>query len=149
MIANMKNPAVSLLLACALAVVTQAGDPPGVKIWKSQELKAAAKSEMLGDFGNHNARMTFRDNDGMVEVHENWTDVLVVESGEATLVIGGTPVNAKTTAPGELRAASVTGGEKPLLAPGDVLHIPAGVPHQFLVPPGKKITYFALKVPAK
>ena len=145
----MKKLAVLLFLASVSVVLIGASDPSGFKLWKSQELKAVAKSGMLADFGNHNARMTFRDNDGEVEVHENWTDVLVVESGEATLVIGGTPVNPKTTAPGEFRAASVTGGEKRQLAPGDILNIPAGVAHQFLLAPGKKITYFALKVPAK
>jgi mannose-6-phosphate isomerase-like protein (cupin superfamily) len=143
----MKKLAALLFLASASLVLMRASDPQGFKIWKSQELKSVAKSEMLADFGNHNARMTFRDNDGEVEVHENWTDVMVVESGEATLLIGGTPVNPKTTAPGELRAAAVTGGEKKPLAPGDIFHIPAGMPHQFLVAPGKKITYFALKVP--
>jgi mannose-6-phosphate isomerase-like protein (cupin superfamily) len=145
----MKKLFLLLLLIPVVALWVWAADPQGFKIWKSQELKAAAKSEMLADFGNHNARMTFRDNDGEVEIHENWTDVIVVESGEATLAIGGTPVNPKTTAPGELRAASAAGAEKKPIAPGDILHIPAGVPHQFLVAPGKKITYFALKVPAK
>jgi mannose-6-phosphate isomerase-like protein (cupin superfamily) len=137
-----------LLLLLTAAALLAAGQE-GVKIWKAQELKADAKSEMLGEFGNHNARMTFRDNDGEVEVHDNWTDVIVVESGEATLMIGGTPVNPKATTPGEWRAASATGAEKKLIAPGDILHIPAGVAHQFLIAPGKKITYFALKVPAK
>ena len=137
-----------LLLPCAAAVLW-ASDPQGFKLWKAQDLKADAKSEMLGDFGNHNARMTFRDNDGEVEVHDNWTDVIVVESGEATLMIGGTPVNPKATAAGEWRATAATGAEKRLIAPGDIVHIPAGVAHQFLLAPGKRVAYFALKVPAK
>jgi mannose-6-phosphate isomerase-like protein (cupin superfamily) len=137
-----------LLLLLAL-IPLFAADPQGFKIWKSPELKSVAKSEMLGDFGNHNTRMTFRDKDGEAEVHQSWTDVIVVESGEATLAIGGTPVNPKTTAPGEMRAASATGAQKMPIAPGDILHIPAGVAHQFLVAPGKKVVYFALKVPAK
>ena len=145
----MKKFATLLFLLGGAAVVLWASESPGFKLWKAQDLKSYAKSEMLGDFGNHNTRMTFRDNDGEVEVHDNWTDVIVVESGEATLMIGGTPVNPKATAAGEWRAASATGAEKKLLAPGDILHIPAGVAHQFLVAPGKKITYFALKVPAK
>ena len=60
-----------------------------------------------------------------------------------------TPVNGKTTAPGEIRAETATGAEKKTLAPGDILNIPAGMPHQFLVPAGKQVTYFAMKVPAK
>ena len=145
----MQKLAALLVLVPAAALLTWATDPEGFKIWKAQELKSVAKSEMLADFGNHNTRMTFRDNDGEVEVHDHWTDVIVVESGEATLMIGGTPVSPKSTAPGEWRAASATGAEKRPIAPGDILHIPAGVPHQFVVAAGKKVTYFALKVPAK
>jgi quercetin dioxygenase-like cupin family protein len=33
------------------------------------------------------------------------------------------------------------------LAAGDIVHIPAGVPHSFLVPAGKHITYVLLKFP--
>jgi mannose-6-phosphate isomerase-like protein (cupin superfamily) len=145
----MQKLASLIFLVTAAAALVWAADPEGFKIWKAQDLKAYAKSERLADFGNHNARMTFRDNDGEVEVHDNWTDIIVVESGEATLMIGGTPVNPKGTAAGEWRAATAMGAEKRLIAPGDILHIPAGMAHQFLVAPGKKVTYFALKVPAK
>jgi mannose-6-phosphate isomerase-like protein (cupin superfamily) len=138
-----------LFLVPVAAALVWAAEPQGFKMWKSQELKSFAKSEMLGEFGNHNARVTFRDNDGEVEVHDNWTDVLIIETGEAAVMIGGMPVNPKSTGPGEWRAATATGAEKKMVAPGDILNIPAGVPHQFLVASGKKITYFALKVPAK
>jgi mannose-6-phosphate isomerase-like protein (cupin superfamily) len=140
----MKKLALFLLLTPLFAA-----DPQGFKLWKAQDLKAFKKSEMLGDFGNHNTRMTFRDKDGEVEVHQNWTDVMVMVSGDATLLIGGTPVNPKSAPDGEFRAATVTGAEKHVLAPGDIIHIPAGVPHQFVVAAGKTVTYFALKVPAK
>jgi mannose-6-phosphate isomerase-like protein (cupin superfamily) len=126
-----------------------AADPSGFAIWKAQDLKAFHKAEMLGDYRNHNVRMNHRDKNGEVEVHENWTDVMVIESGEASLAIGGAQVNPKTTEPGELRAASSAGAQIPKpLAAGDVVHIPEGLPHQFLVAPGKTIDYFALKVPA-
>jgi mannose-6-phosphate isomerase-like protein (cupin superfamily) len=141
---SMKKLAVLLLLTPLFAA-----DPQGIKIWKAQELKAFTKSDMLGDFGNHNARMTFRDKDGEAEVHQNWTDVIVVESGEATLMLGGTLVSPQTTGPGEIRGTSAAGAEKRAIAPGDILHIPAGVPHQFFVAPGKKLVYFVLKVPAR
>lgn len=141
----MKKLAVCLFLLTPLF----AADPQGFKLWKAQDLKGFKKSEMLGDFGNHNTRMTFRDKDGEVEVHQNWTDIMVMVSGEATLLIGGKQVNPKSAPDGESRSATVTGGEKHAIAPGDIFHIPAGVPHQFQVAAGKTITYFALKVPAK
>jgi mannose-6-phosphate isomerase-like protein (cupin superfamily) len=74
---------------------------------------------------------------------------MVVESGEATLVVGGTVVNPKTTAPHEIRGPSIKGGEKKSLAAGDVVHIPVKVPHQMLVESGKQITYFVVKIDAR
>lgn len=141
----------SLLLSLPLLVSTPllAADPPGFALWKAQDLKAFTKAQMLGDYGNHNTRMNHRDKNGEVEVHEKWIDVMVIESGEASLAIGGTQVNPKTTEPGEFRAANATGAQAPKpLAPGDIVHIAEGVPHQFLVASGKTIDYFALKVPA-
>lgn len=132
-----------------LASSLYAADPAGFMLWKSQDLKSATKPEPAVDFGNHNTRINVRDKDGVVEVHQNWTDVFVVQAGEATLAIGGTLADQKTAGPGEIRGKSIKGGEKKVLGPGDIVHIPAGVPHQFLVAPGKKIVYFALKVPAK
>jgi mannose-6-phosphate isomerase-like protein (cupin superfamily) len=74
---------------------------------------------------------------------------MVIESGEATLVVGGTMVNPKTTAPHEIRGPSIKGGEKKLLAAGDVVRIPVKVPHQMLVESGKQVTYFVLKIEAR
>ena len=126
-----------------------AGDPAGFKMWKSQDLTSITKSGKLEDFSNHSGRPTFRDKSGESEVHQNWTDILIIESGEATMAIGGTQVSPKTTGPGELRAATATGATKMPVGPGDVLNIPAGVSHQFLLAPGKTVAYFAIKVPAK
>ncbi len=127
-----------------------AADPQGFVIWKAQDLKAYNKSQPLGDYGNHRTLINHRDKDGEVEVHENWTDVMVVQSGEGSLAIGGLQlVDPKKTEPGETRAASAVGASRAMpLAPGDIVHIPEGLPHQFLVAPGKAITYFAMKVPA-
>jgi mannose-6-phosphate isomerase-like protein (cupin superfamily) len=143
----MKNLALFFTLSASLPLL--AADPQGFALWKAKDLKAFTKAQMLGDYGNHNARMNHRDKNGEVEVHENWTDVMVIESGEASLAIGGIQVNPRTTEPGELRA-SLAAGAQPAkaLGPGDIVHIPEGLPHQFLVAPGKTIDYFALKVPA-
>jgi len=147
---TMKNPLVVLLsLSLVASLPAFAGDPQGFAIWNAQELKAFAKAQMLGDYGNHNVRMNYRDKNGEVEVHQNWADVVVIQSGEASLAIGGTLVNPKTGDPGEIRAASATGAQAArTLGPGDIAHIPEGVPHQFLIAPGKTVTYFALKIPA-
>ncbi len=41
------------------------------------------------------------------------------------------------------------GGTKQEVAAGDVVHIPAGVPHQMLLPQGGTITYFVVKIREK
>ena len=50
---------------------------------------------------------------------------------------------------GEYVGTSIEGGERHPLGPGDVIHIPATIPHSFLVPRGKHITYVLLKLPAQ
>ncbi len=106
-------------------------------------------SETLANYGNHLTMLAHREGDGEVEVHDKMADVFVVLSGEAKLVTGGTVVGGHSTAPGEIRGASITGGETVTLGAGDAVHIPAKVPHQLLVAHGKKITYFVVKAEEK
>jgi quercetin dioxygenase-like cupin family protein len=54
-----------------------------------------------------------------------------VVEGSATVVTGGAVVDGKTTAPGETRGKSISGGNSNHLVPGDVLVIQAGTPHWF------------------
>jgi mannose-6-phosphate isomerase-like protein (cupin superfamily) len=93
--------------------------------------------------------LAFRDKDGSAEAHEQFADVFVVLRGSATLVTGGTITAPVTTAPGEIRGAAVLQGSRRDLKEQDIVHIPAGVPHQLLVPPGRSFTYFVVKVPLK
>ena len=58
-------------------------------------------------------------------------DLIYVLEGSATFVTGGRVVDGKTTAPDEIRGASIEGGETRLLARGDVIIVPAGTPHWF------------------
>jgi hypothetical protein len=88
---------------------------------------------------------TIRDKDGQAEVHADWNDNLFVQEGEASFVTGGTPVDGKTTAPGETRGTSVKGGKTLTMRAGDYFFIPAGTTHQMLVAPGKRIRFIAFK----
>ena len=55
-------------------------------------------------------------------------------------------VDGKQTAAGEVRGPSIKGGESKKLGAGDVVHIPAKIPHQILVSNGKQFTYFVVKI---
>jgi mannose-6-phosphate isomerase-like protein (cupin superfamily) len=138
-----------------------AADPAGFNIWKAGDLKVHEKdltgkmsdkkvaSETLASYGNHLTMLAHREGDGEVEVHDKMADVLVILSGDASLVVGGSVVGGHTTAPGEIRGTSISGGVKKVLAAGDAVHIPAKMPHQMMVANGKKVTYFVVKVEEK
>jgi mannose-6-phosphate isomerase-like protein (cupin superfamily) len=85
---------------------------------------------------------------GRAEVHRRWTDVWHVINGMATLVTGGTLVNAAENQPGELRADTVSGGKAKHIGPGDLIIIPAGVPHWVKAVEGKQLVYLVVKLPS-
>jgi len=113
------------------------------KLAKAGDGKA---SETLKEYPQHSAMLSFRARDGEAELHESFADLFYVLDGRATLVTGGTVVGAVTIAPGEVRGSSIEGGVRQELRAGDVAHVPAGVPHQMLVPGEKTVTSFALKI---
>ena len=153
--------AVGLIGAVALlAAPVFAADPPGFALWKASDLKThdAALSthigddhssrETLADYTSHRFRMLYRDADGNPEQHDAIIDVVFVQSGEGTLILGGTMVGRRTTGAGESLGTRLDGGERHALGTGDIVHIPAGIPHSFLVPSGKHLTSVLLKIPA-
>ena len=102
--------------------------------------------ESIAHYPNSSMQLTRRETSGVPELHQNKADIFYVRDGEATLVEGGAIKNPKTTAPHEVRGESITGGSRHALGTGDLVHIPAGVPHQLLLAPGKTFTYIAIKV---
>ena len=146
------------LLCLGLFAVSVMAADPAFTIWRASDIKAkekqlAAKAtpqqgafETLATYGNHLTMLAHRVADGEVEVHEKMADIFVVESGQATLLVGGKVEGARTTAAGELRGGTIQGGERQKIGPGDVIHIPAGVPHQVLLGETKAFTYFVVKV---
>ena len=83
---------------------------------------------------------------GEVEYHEHTNHVFIMVEGEATLVVGGTMVNAKQTAPGQMRAPSAEGGTTYHMTKGDVVTIPAKTPHWFKEVPTKTVAYYAINI---
>src|SRR5271155_145797 len=106
--------------------------------------------ETLADSGDLRFRFLYRDADGFPEEHDKIVVVLMVHGGEGALMLGGTMSGKKgSAATGEYLGTGLAGGEVHPLTVGDIVHIPAGIPHSFLVPAGKHITYVLLKFPAK
>ena len=81
---------------------------------------------------------------GEVEVHDKTNHIFIIVEGEATFVTGGTLVGAKNTAPGQIRATGIDGGQSHQLRKGDVITIPAKTPHWWKDVPTKTIAYYAI-----
>lgn len=117
-----------------------------------RQMASAGKGEAgetLREYPQHRVILSFRSCNGEVEVHERFADLFLVLSGTATLVTGGTVVGARLIAPGETRGDSIEGGHAQDLREGELIHVPAGTPHQFLVSSDKTITSLVLKIQEK
>ena len=104
-----------------------------------------AKGGTLVTAPNLSILMAHRDAPGMVEVHEKETDTIYVLAGAATFVTGGTMIGGSQTAAGQQRGTDIRGGDAHSLVKGDVVVVPAGVPHWFKEVQGS-IDYYVVKV---
>jgi mannose-6-phosphate isomerase-like protein (cupin superfamily) len=86
-----------------------------------------------------------RDKPGQVEVHDKEMDVLYITDGSATFVTGGKIVGAKNTRPDQWLGTDITGGTTHKLVKGDLIVVPAGMPHWFKEVPGT-VSYYVVKV---
>jgi len=130
----------------------------GAQHWTNDQLIEAGKAlpakmakvkvgtESVANWGNHSMTLAHREGDGLAELHETENDVIFIRGGEGGFVMGGKIPDGKPSAANEVRGSKIEGGEKFALHPGDVIHVPVKTPHQFLVEPGHKIDYVAIKV---
>jgi len=114
-----------------------------VDLVKAAQAKGSSGTHLYDGPGNFaNVQISTRTASGGAEVHAHFDDLFVVQQGTATLVTGGKVVDAKEGANGEIKGTKVEGGVSRDLKPGDVVVIPAGTPHQLIIPPNT--SYVAL-----
>lgn len=134
-----------LMLAAALllsaVLVNAAGDSKVTFVGHEQ----VAKGGTFVTAPNLSVMIAHRDKAGMVEVHDKETDTLYILDGSATIVTGGTMLGGSVTAPGQQRGTEIKGGTEQKVAKGDVMVIPAGIPHWFKDVP-KTVDYYVVKV---
>ncbi len=134
-------------------------EPPGFGLWRASELadrdaalatavRADGSSrETLGDYGagggSHRFRFLRREQAGPPELHDDIIDVVFVRSGSGAVLVGGEMLGQSN-----VQGASIRGGTRHEIAAGDVLHVPARVPHQYLPAEGGHITYVLVRFPA-
>ena len=136
----------------AVAVADQS--PSGVQVIRgaaiADKIEHAAPSPggrggVIAEDEGWRVHATERDAPGLAEMHESDTDVWYVLAGAATLVTGGTIVDASVTGPGEHRGPAIRGGTELAVAAGDLVSIRPGVAHWIKSVDGR-IRYLTVKV---
>jgi quercetin dioxygenase-like cupin family protein len=131
----------ALVLLGSALLVTAASDAKVTVIGHA----TVAKGGTLLNAPDLKVQIAHRATPGEVEIHDKETDTFYVLDGSATLITGGTMVGGRVTEPNQHRGKSITGGEAHQLTKGDVVVIPAGIPHWFKEVP-RSIDYYVVKV---
>jgi mannose-6-phosphate isomerase-like protein (cupin superfamily) len=100
----------------------------------------------VANYKGHYTMLTARTRSGGGELHQHYADFLFVIAGEGTELTGGTLLNPRHLPDGEVRGTGLEGATPHVLHKGDVIHIPAGTPHQAIEVPGQTITIYVIKV---
>ncbi len=125
---------------------------PAVLLERAAYLRKMARygdgsaSETIREFPHYAATLWFQSRTSEAEAHHSYTCFIHVLAGSATLVTGGTMNRPRPVGPGELKGASIEAGSNQELRQGDFAHVPAGVPHQFLIAGDKSITCLIVKI---
>jgi glc operon protein GlcG len=133
------------LVGAAALIITPTSAAPVTQVPHDRVSAAFTHGASLVALDNYRVEASHREGAGQAEVHTRETDIIYVLDGVATLVTGGSVVDAKATAQDELRGAAIRGGEAHRLGKGDVIVVPKGVPHWFQDVPGP-INYYVVKV---
>jgi mannose-6-phosphate isomerase-like protein (cupin superfamily) len=137
--------ALSIMLTAGLLIMAQ-GDAARVAYVDHDKVAAAiSKGGSLVVTPDYTVTGSHRDKPGQVEVHDKETDVIYMIEGDATFVTGGTVVGLHQTKAGQSVGTETKGGDAHHLTKGDVIVVPAGVPHWFKeVHPS--VSYYVVKV---
>lgn len=79
------------------------------------------------------------------EVHARWDDVVIVRSGAGAIEMGDSLVGSRYRAPGERMGGSLTKSSRIVVHAGDIVRIPAAVPHAFIVSSAEPLEYLVIK----
>jgi mannose-6-phosphate isomerase-like protein (cupin superfamily) len=108
--------------------------------------KSGSSGATLSDGTTHALKLSVRSTSGGAEIHAHFDDVMVVLDGSATLITGGTVVDPTTDASGETKGKAIRDGVTRTVAKGDIIHVPAGTPHQLILAKDGTFSAFVVKV---
>jgi len=149
---------IPILAAAALAIPSYAQVGRKAEIFSGQDVAAqlATLAQMakasgssggtLGDYKSHAIKLSVRTASGGAEIHAHYDDIFIVTQGKATLLTGGTVVDAQTGGDGETKGSRIQDGTSQTITKSDIVHIPAGTPHQLIIVPGDIFSTIVVKV---
>jgi len=138
---------IALAGAAAFDASLKSPAPPVTHLPAKQVNQAFVMGMPLARGMNYKIDASHRDEPGIVEVHTRDTDILYMLKGTATLVTGGTVIDARTIEPEEIRGRESKNGESRKIVKGDVVIVPNGTPHWFREVE-EPIDYYVVKVRA-
>ncbi|MEP7244459.1 MAG: cupin domain-containing protein [Gammaproteobacteria bacterium] len=132
--------------------------PEGFALWNSAHLKEVGDRlekelgtkeivfETLGTYKGHSVYLVLRGRTARPEYHETESDLQIGLRGKGTFVIGGELVNAEKLPRKQQRGDGIKGGARIPLGPGDIIHVPVGVPHVMEIAPNESYMYILIKL---
>lgn len=81
-----------------------------------------------------------------VERHARWDDLIIVRGGSGALVVGDRAKGETFRAPGEYRGGTLVSPRTLVIHNGDVVRVPAGMPHSFEVNKDAPLEYLLVKI---
>ena len=129
----------------ALSVVTSFAQQPRkpapaqTTVWTLEEQNQHMKELMASKMTNwpffqeeaYNTEMRNLTGKQPVLVHGKRVDFMVIRDGGGTFTAGGELVDGKAGNNGDMTGTGIKGGVSRVVKPGDVVFVPAGVPHYF------------------
>jgi quercetin dioxygenase-like cupin family protein len=150
-------PARTIAMAAMVLLVAVAAGPRLTRDVAAQERPAAGASFWNGtdafgkgpllfdrpnDYQIHAVRL---DKPGEVEQHTQDTELIFVLDGSATIVTGGSVVDARPRGANETTGTGIRNGESRRLGRGDILIVPNATPH-WLSEANPSIRYFSVRL---
>lgn len=108
----------------------------------------ASISSSVKEFAPNSLLLVDRIATGESEIHVTQNDVTTILEGTATLITGGKLTGERKISDSEIRGESITGTDRRPVKAGDILLVPANMPHQLVLKPGEHLLYTVFKAPA-
>jgi len=149
----------TLLAFGSTAAIAQATDPTAFASGADVTAQVAAMAKAMKPGQGFAWRPLVRDGEtvaaleywktpGRPAVHPDQAEYAIVIAGAGTLISGGTLEAAKPVKPDLTEGDRIIGGTTRALKPGDVMLIPAGVPHWFGIT-GGRLVLLGTKLPVR